>query len=195
MEITFRVILILLFLAFIAHRGYYTRKIKIAQEESIDERKNDTLSMIANLLALSGLGSVLLYSVAPSWMSWSSLPLPTWLRWLGVLIAALGFGLLQWSHFALGQNWSDTPRITASQELVTAGPYRWIRHPIYTAFLLILGSTLLISANWFIGGAWIAATAMDIFSRIRYEEEKMGLRFGDAYRDYTKRTGRLLPRL
>jgi protein-S-isoprenylcysteine O-methyltransferase Ste14 len=81
------------------------------------------------------------------------------------------------------------------QSLITSGPYQFIRHPIYTAFLLILGSTLLISANWLIGIAWIGMTVIEVGSRIGFEEQLMLEYFGDGYRNYRKRTGRLLPRL
>jgi protein-S-isoprenylcysteine O-methyltransferase Ste14 len=81
------------------------------------------------------------------------------------------------------------------QVLITSGPYQFIRHPIYTAFILILGSALLISANWFIGLAWLGMTVLEVASRIGFEESLMLEYFGDRYRDYMKKTGRLLPRL
>lgn len=59
----------------------------------------------------------------------------------------------------------------------------------------MLGALLLISANWCAGLAWIAAVALDAAVRIRYEEPAMAARFGEAYLDYRRRTGRLLPRL
>jgi protein-S-isoprenylcysteine O-methyltransferase Ste14 len=83
----------------------------------------------------------------------------------------------------------------ADQALITSGPYRFIRHPIYTAFLLILGSTLLISANWLIGLTWLGMTLIEVISRIGFEENLMLEYFGDRYREYMKTTGRLLPRL
>ena len=70
-----------------------------------------------------------------------------------------------------------------------------IRHPIYTAFILILGSTLLVSANWLIGLTWIEMTILEIVSRIHFEENLMLEYFGDQYREYMNHTGRLLPKL
>jgi len=82
-----------------------------------------------------------------------------------------------------------------SQALVTSGPYQWIRHPIYTAFLLILGATFVISANWLIGLSFIGMTALEIASRIGFEESLMMEFFGNEYHEYMKRTGRILPKL
>jgi protein-S-isoprenylcysteine O-methyltransferase Ste14 len=110
-------------------------------------------------------------------------------------IAILGFALLQWAQVTLGKSWSDTPRMMKEQTLVTEGPYRYIRHPIYTSFLLILGSTLFISSNWLIGVCMIGMTGLEIISRIQYEEALMTEYFGEQYRAYMKKTGRLLPRL
>ena len=194
MDIFFRAALGTLVLAFVMHRAYYSRRYPPAKEETTDEMQGGWASVVAPVLGIGGLISLVLFLVSPGWMSWASLPIPVWLRTAGVIPAITGFGLLQWSHVALGENWSDTPRTTRSQALVTHGPYRWIRHPIYAAFLLILGAPLLIAGNWFLGGCFIAMTAVDVYGRIRYEEEKLRSRFGLAYAEHVKRTGLLLPR-
>ena len=82
-----------------------------------------------------------------------------------------------------------------AQTLITSGPYRSIRHPIYTSFLMILGSTLFISSNWLIGLGWLGMTILEVFSRIRFEESLMTEYFGEGYREYRKRTGRLFPKI
>jgi protein-S-isoprenylcysteine O-methyltransferase Ste14 len=82
-----------------------------------------------------------------------------------------------------------------SQAFVHGGPYTRIRHPMYTAFLMILGASLVISANWLVGGLWIVVTWIDIRARISFEEDRLQRKFGEAYRIYTDRTGALLPRI
>ena len=159
------------------------------------KRDEGIMSKLAGLLGLSAFISTIVYVINPAWLSWASLSLPDWLRWTGAGFAALGFILLQWSQDTLGQSWSDTPRMMKEQALITSGPYRWIRHPIYTAFILILGSTLFISANWLIGIAWTAMTVIETVSRIVFEESLMLEFFGDKYRVYMKSTGRLIPRV
>lgn len=191
----FRAIVAAILAGFVAHRAYYTRKVQHPTEAVLEQPKTGRATQIANLLALPALAATVIYIVKPAWLSWSALPLPLWLRWLGVAVALAGFGLLQWSQQSLGRNWSDAPVLLEDQELVTSGPYRWIRNPIYSAFLLILGSPLLISANWLVGGLWIAMTSLDIASRIRMEEAMMLEQFGRQYRAYMGRTGRLVPRL
>ncbi len=193
-DIIFRFILPALILAFAAHRGYYVRK-HGNEENTLKKREEGLASRIAAILGFAAFITVIAYVIQPGWLAWAAFPLPGWLRWTGVAIALLGFALLQWAQTTLGRNWSDAPRMIRNQALVTTGPYRFIRHPIYTAFLLVLGSTLLISANWAIGLAWIGMTVLEISSRIGFEEALMLEYFGDQYRQYMKRTGRLLPRL
>lgn len=195
-ELEFRIILVVLFLGFIAHRIYYSRKLARPDSEPIANGDEESFSTkAATVLCLLGLAALIAYIVNPTWMSLSSLPLPAWLRRSGAGVALLGFVLLQRSHQALGWNWSDEPRLLTGQGLVRSGPYRWIRHPIYSAFLLIFSSPLLISANWFLGAMWIGMATLDVLRRIRIEEAMLLRHFGDEYRVYMKVTGRLLPRI
>jgi protein-S-isoprenylcysteine O-methyltransferase Ste14 len=194
METPFRIILPLLILVFAAHRGYYVRK-QGEEKNTLKKREEGLASKIASILGIAGFIAILIYAIQPAWLSWASLPFPLWLRWLGIGIALAGFALLQWAQNTLGKNWSDTPRMMKEQSLITRGPYHFVRHPIYTAFLLILGSTFFISANWLIGFTWLGMTALEVASRIGFEESLMLEYFGDQYREYMQRTGRLLPRI
>jgi protein-S-isoprenylcysteine O-methyltransferase Ste14 len=193
--IVFRVILAVLLIAYMAHRGFYTRKVQHAAETVLEQPKSGRATQIASLIAIPTFLSTIIYVIVPAWISWAALPLPGWLRWLGVGIALGGFALLQWSQLTLGKNWSDTPVLVAGQEMVANGPYRWIRHPIYAAILLILGSLLLISANGLVGGLWIVMTGLGVAERIQTEETMLASQFGEPYRAYMRRTGRLFPRL
>lgn len=194
-ETIFRIILPALLVAFIAHRGYYTKKYKESASDTLKKREEGAAAKLAGVLGIIGFISMIVYVINPGWLSWVPIPLPFWLRWLGVGIALSGFILLQWAQNTLGKSWSDTPRMIKEQALVTGGPYKLIRHPIYTAFLLILGSTLFISSNWLIGLAFVAMTALEIASRIGFEEALMVEYFGDQYREYMQKTGQLFPKV
>jgi len=194
-ENIFRAILPILLLAFMAHRGYYVKKHSRPDDDTLKKRKEGIASRLASLLGLIGFFSMIAYVINPGWLAWANLSFPIWSRWTGVVTAIIGFVLLQWAQNTLGKSWSDTPRMMKEQALITSGPYRTIRHPIYTAFILILGSTLFISANWLVGVSWTAMTVLEAISRIRFEEGLMLEYFGNQYREYMKKTGRLLPKL
>jgi protein-S-isoprenylcysteine O-methyltransferase Ste14 len=195
MEPIFRVIVPCLLIAFAVHRGYYIKTHSKPDEATLRKREEGILSKVAGIFGIIGFLSVTVYAIHPGWLAFASLPLSITLRWAGVTMAVFGFTLLQWAQVTLGKSWSDTPRVMKEQTLVTSGPYRVIRHPIYTAFLAILGSLLFISANWLIGLCWIGMASLEIISRIQFEETIMTEYFGEQYRAYMKRTGRLLPRL
>lgn len=191
----FRIILPILILAFVAHRGYYVKTQSKPEEATVKKREEGIVSKIAGLLGMAGFLTMIAFTINPNWLAWAEAGFPLWLRWAGVVIALLGFALLQWAQVTLGKSWSDTPRMMKEQALITSGPYGSIRHPIYTAFLLILGSTLFISSNWLIGLCWVGMTILEVISRIGFEESLMLEYFGDQYHEYMKKTGRLLPRL
>src|SRR5215208_98321 len=195
METIFRIILPTLIIAFALHRGYYVKTHSQPEDVTLKERQEGPASKIGGLMGLIGFVSVIVFVIDPNWLAFAHIPLPLWSRWAGAALALIGFALLQWAQVTLGKSWSDTPRMLKGQALIIRGPYQFIRHPIYTAFILILGSTLLISSNWLIGLAWLGMTVLEVVSRIRFEESLMLEYFGDQYRDYMKKTGQLLPRL
>ena len=81
------------------------------------------------LLGVSGIAGLLAFLIAPSWMAWSSVPLPVPLRWLGVGLGIVAAALLIWTFRNLGKNLTDTVVTRKDHTLVTTGPYRWVRHP------------------------------------------------------------------
>lgn len=130
----------------------------------------------------------------PDWMTWSTYDSPDWLRWSGVLVASLCWFLLLWMFRSLGKNITDTVITRHEHQLVTHGPYRLIRHPLYTfATLFYIGIGLII-ASWLV--LLMACLAFWLLSqRTPREEAQLLARFGDDYSAYMQRTGRYFPRL
>ena len=140
---------------------------------------------------ISTVGTRLLLN--PRWMRWSSLDLPALLRWSGAGLGTVFLVLALWIFRTIGKNITSTVETREEHELVTDGPYRWVRHPHYTvgtSFFTLLG---IVAANWFVGLASLVVLVM-LLIRLPKEEEKLIERFGDEYRAYMERTGRLLPR-
>jgi protein-S-isoprenylcysteine O-methyltransferase Ste14 len=136
-----------------------------------------------------------LLCVFSSRLDFAAYRVPTWASWLGAA-AFVGGCLLLWrSHVDLGRNWSPRVEVRADQALITTGAYRHIRHPMYAAhWLWTIGQALLIM-NW-LGGAAAAVVFLPLYLlRAPREERAMLARFGERYRDYMARTGRLVPRL
>lgn len=122
------------------------------------------------------------------------MPLPERVRWSGGIITCLGLGLFGWTHQALGRNWTAVLALSEEHVLVHHGPYRYIRHPMYAAFLIIGLGFVLLSANWLTGIIYLGPLCVMYVARVSLEERMMLERFGDSYRQYMNRTGRLWPR-
>ncbi len=116
------------------------------------------------------------------------------IRWLGVLLFAVGGALRLWPVFVLGDRFSGLVAIQPAHTLVTGGIYSVIRHPSYLGLLVN-------SFGWalaFRSGVGVLLTALlipPIVARIRSEEALLRSQFGDAYDAYRARTSRLIPGL
>jgi protein-S-isoprenylcysteine O-methyltransferase Ste14 len=189
-ETIFRITFALLWLLFFGVRVYFQRKgLGVREYERVNEKQE---KLLFKLFALAYL-IMPLYFLTP-WLDFARLPLPAWLRWLGGAVTCAGIGLFGWAHQALGMNWTAVLALSKEHELITNGPYRSVRHPMYSAFFMIGVGLLLLSANGFIGVTYLGTLLLMIVARVSLEENMMIERFGDAYRQYMKKTGRLFPR-
>lgn len=199
LELLFKSLFVFLFVSAVAIRIYYQRLAGTYREgvskhsESHLAHEAKPLLIIRPLLGLPWYGVVMCWFFAPQWISWSFIRLPLWMRAGGVILAGLGLLLLWRSHSALGKNFRPTLEVAPDQELVTTGPYRYVRHPLYLAFLLMLTSTGFLSSNWFIGVVGVLLIASITVVRIPAEEALLSQRFGEGYREYRQRTRALLP--
>jgi protein-S-isoprenylcysteine O-methyltransferase Ste14 len=121
--------------------------------------------------------------------------LPAWMGWVGAPTFAAAVWLLWRSHVDLGKNWSPVVRVHEGHTLVTHGVYRRIRHPMYAAHWLWGLAQFLLLHNWIAGPALLVFFAPLYFLRVTREEQMMIDQFGEEYRAYMGRTGRLLPQL
>jgi protein-S-isoprenylcysteine O-methyltransferase Ste14 len=176
--------------------GLYHRIRSQATREKLARKEEGIFIMIGlRLCGLLALIALVAYLINPSWMGWASVPLPTWLRWIGGCLAVFALSpLLFWTFHSLGKNLTDTVVTRREHTLVTHGPYRWVRHPFYDVVLLGVVSMSLLTANWLLALLGLTAFAM-IVVRTRIEEDKLIERFGDEYRAYMARTGRFFPHL
>jgi len=189
----FRLLLLVGFVLFMPIGIYH--RLKARTGERLDRRQEGWFILVPlRLLGVTAMVAFIAYLVSPSWMAWAAVPLPVWLRWTGVALGLCGGLLLTWTLRNLGRNLTDTVVTRKHHTLVTTGPYRWVRHPFYTAATLAFLANSLATANVFLfitGGV----TILLLVIRTRKEEHHLVARFGDEYRGYMRRTGRFMPRL
>ncbi len=112
---------------------------------------------------------------------------------VGPAIMVLGLALRAWAAVILGRFYTRTLRITHEHALVTAGPYRVVRNPGYLGTLAVWVGFGLSSGSWLATLAVTALMACTYGRRIRSEEAMLLAGLGDEYRQYVRRTWRLVP--
>ena len=113
--------------------------------------------------------------------------------WIGLAVYIGGAVLRRMCFRALGQWFTGEVRVLPEQQIVTAGPYRWVRHPSYTAGILLVAGMSLILGTWL--GTIIATSLATIgyLYRVRVEEAALVSTLGAPYVDYSARTRRFIP--
>jgi len=111
----------------------------------------------------------------------------------GYVFVALGFALLFWTlRNNRPHNWQAAPEVKEGANMITSGPYRWVRHPMYTASLTFLFGFVLLDRHWLDLVAWIGLVGT-FLGKSRIEERSMLKRFPE-YAAYRHQTGAFLPR-
>lgn len=193
MELQFRIVTVLLLAFVFGVSGSYRRRADRIGG-ALDKSQGGRTLAALRLLSLFGLLPLVLYLVNPAWVTWARLPLAAWLRWLGVGVALAMLPAIVWLFRTIGANISPRETTREGHRLVTAGPYRYIRHPLYTFGALFYVALALMTALWPVVA--VLAVAFGVLAwRTRKEEQNLIARFGEDYRLYMAQTGRFLPRL
>ena len=193
-ENIFRILAAFVLLTGMSISFYYRLKADRESGEKISRKVDGSIMM--NLIKLGGLILWLtpfVYLINPRWMAWSKIGLPESVRWLGVVMGLLCIAGIYWLFSSIGSGITPTSATRKQHTLVTSGPYRWVRHPLYTVGSALFISFGMMADNWFIAALGILTF---ILMAIRTPKEEANLieKFGDEYREYMKRTGAFLPK-
>lgn len=194
-ENIFRILAAILLFTAMGISTYFRRKADRDTGERVARSVDGTPMM--TVIRLGGLIlwlSPLVYLVNPAWMAWAKVGLPDWIRWLGVAAGLLIAAGIYWLFSSIGSGITATSATRREHRLVTSGPYRWVRHPLYTLGSALFVAFGMIADNWFIALLGLLAFVI-VAIRTPREEANLIAKFGDEYRDYMKRTGRFLPRV
>jgi protein-S-isoprenylcysteine O-methyltransferase Ste14 len=113
---------------------------------------------------------------------------------IGVALTVAGIAFAIWARWHLGENWSATVTLKEGHQLISSGPYRYIRHPIYTGMLLAFVGTALALGEY---RALISVCIVLFAFYIKAKKEELFLtqEFGEKFREHSRRTGMFLPKL
>jgi len=193
-DLLFRVIFSALWLFFFANLGWIVHSTRRTTGKQL-ARHLGWLQIVAVTLAAPYFLGAVLYALVPGWIAVFLIPLPDWFRLVMVGIAAVGLFFAVWAWRVLGKNWA--PSVSGVRDdtaLVTTGPYGIVRNPIYLGIYAIITSLALVAASWLLLLPGLALCVI-LYTQMDKEEAALVDRFGDAYREYMKRTPRFIPKL
>ena len=183
------------YLIFLFERGYFQAKAMRSSGELAKYRaKKSSMFLLIVLFLIAQLWVVgtFIFIINPNFLSWLSFPLPSSLRWIGLVLTILGFIIEFSTQLYLGKNYSTLLHIREEQSLITTGPYRFVRHPMYTALITVGIGLVFCSANWYFGFPFLALVLVIIF-RVQNEEKVMIEKFGEDYLNYKEGTKLFIP--
>jgi len=161
---------------------------------------DDSSTWLEKLLMFSifiGMQVIPFIYLLTSWLDFADYNLPVWaglaVGLIGTAVFVVALWLLWRSHADLGQNFSPELQIGKENLLVTGGVFHYIRHPMYAAHWLWAIAQALLLQNWIAGLSFLATSLPLYLMRIPREEKMMIEHFGEEYRFYMKRTGRIIP--
>ena len=133
-------------------------------------------------------------SINPLWLSLNFLLIPELARWVGLILLLLSIPLAAWVHQTLGRSYSYALETKTEQTLITSGPFSRVRHPLYSAHNIFNLGKVLLTLN--IPLIIIAILGVPLtYTRMRDEERMMIEQFGEEYKEYIRRTGRMFPKV
>jgi protein-S-isoprenylcysteine O-methyltransferase Ste14 len=179
-------------IAWFVIRYPYARRSKRVPARRVANRK---LEIVLLSISATGLGMIPAAYAAAGIPAFANYPLHAWQLVAGGLTFLASLLLFRQTHAALGRNWSVTLEVRENHALITDGIYRYVRHPMYSAFWLWAIAQAFLLPNWVAGFSGIAGFGTLYLFRVRREEQMMLDAFGSRYAEYAERTGRIFPKL
>lgn len=169
----------------------FERKAKKARIVRDEMARPERVRLAISLAGLGVVPMIYVFTGLPRWADYTFQPV---LFILGVAAAIGALVMFRLTHKALGRNWSVSLQLKDDHKLITHGVYARVRHPMYSAFWLMALAQALLLPNYVAGLAGIVGFGTLYLLRVGHEEKLMIEGFGDEYRAYMARTGRLWPR-
>jgi protein-S-isoprenylcysteine O-methyltransferase Ste14 len=142
---------------------------------------------------VTGGGVIVACALAAVWTG----PAIPWLRpqvtIAGIVVILLGTALRWWAIFTLGRYFTIDVAVRPTQSVVQSGPYRFVRHPSYTAILIMLLGVGMALANWASLVTMLAGGLIGLLYRVRVEERALVEALGQPYMDYMLTTRHFIP--
>jgi protein-S-isoprenylcysteine O-methyltransferase Ste14 len=152
--------------------------------------QGDRIALIISAIGQFLIPAIYVFTGQPAFADYAFQPL---LAWLGLLVLIGALALFRVTHKQLGRNWSVTLETRTTHALVTDGLYGYVRHPMYSSFLLSAIAQALLLPNWIAGFSGLVGLGVLFFYRVNKEEALMTETFGEEYRAYMRRTARIVP--
>jgi protein-S-isoprenylcysteine O-methyltransferase Ste14 len=194
-ETVFHAFFILIFLGVFAVSVYFRARARRLGGTIPRAREGNRFAAARLVLAAPLYLPLVAYLIYPPWMKWASVPLPLWVRWVGVVVGVAMLPCIYWVMVSIGKNVSETYLTKEGHELVQHGPYRWVRHPLYSVATTTIMALGLVAANVYILVVATLAIIGIASLVVPKEEAELIRKFGSQYQEYQKRTGRFLPRV
>ncbi len=132
--------------------------------------------------------------VFSTWFSFFDYDLPKWTGYPAILLYSFGVWLFFRAHADLGKYWSPGLEIKEGHQLIRTGVFKWVRHPMYAAFVAIAVAQIFMLQNWIIGPAFLISAIPFYLHRVKREEKMLINKFGSEYLDYIHSTGEVFPK-
>ena len=168
----------------------HERKVR---KNAIKTNRRDGTELLLLGISLTGLGLIPIAYVFTGFPAIAGRPFVPALAWLGIATGLFSLWLFWRTHKELGRNWSVSLEVRDKHELITGGVYRYVRHPMYSAFFLWAVAQFLLLPNWVAGLSGIVGFGTLYLFRVGREEKLMLDAFGEEYRAYMRRTARVVP--
>lgn len=178
------------FVMWLAIRFPYHRRARKVRVVAATNAMGERIALPAAGIGLFVIPALYLTTGIPAFATYDFRP---WMGWFGLVLEVCFLALFFASHRQLGRNWSVTLEIRDRHKLVSEGLYRYIRHPMYSSFWLWAIAQAFLIPNWVAGLSGVLGVGILYFARVDAEEKLMIEAFGEEYRSYAAKTGRLFP--